>query len=1149
MSFPSASGRTAALAICLSILGCQRTEEQSLSVASSRGQLSPGFTGPLGDGQGVELLRMDDGTIVASSWVGTSVFLPASNTWASRAAPPIISSMSCVVRLPGNRILRAGGNNGIRDAMVFNYATNTWAIVGQLNSGRTRAACATMADGRVLIVGGLQLGQGVGSAEVFDPTTNTWTVVASPSSGHTDGKGILLQDGRVLFANGTPEVFDPATGTFSFIGASADGAPVAARLANGLVLFVNPTAARLWNPSTGVFQAVSAPPSVRTGAYLVAHGSGGVLLGGAAADGASSLTTVEQFDPTAGAWTTLNPLLQAREGGAAMSLPEGYVLAVGAFYSTSPTSTTVIDSARTAELLNIDCAPLTCAATGASCGVQSDGCGATLQCGTCSSGLVCVENQCTSCVPSTCSGLGFTCGAASDGCGGSLDCGSCAGGSTCVSNRCLAPAAGAVYDPIRRAPACSTPASSCDTGASLVFGRGPLGPETNAPNTLASSCPDGVFGTLGADESLNQLKISTIDGAYLGPSKVVRVEGRVNAYGPSGDTFDVFVAANAAAPSWQYFGSVAAPASGLQTLSVVGTLPFSGGQFMAVRGQFRFGGSASHCTTGAYDDRDDLVFNATPPDVTGPTASFSSPASGAIVRDVISLVVQASDPSGVQLVSFLIDGVPYASIGVVPTNLSWDSATVSDGVHTITARAIDYAGNVTVVSVPITTSNAPALTVLTPTANSVLSGSVALSASGQAVAGRAISSIEYSIDGQAVGTATTAPWSVSWNSRLVGNGAHTLQAVATDSAGASSTPATVAFTTDNDFVSPTVTLTSPVASALIRSDVSILGTVVDDRQGTTTWEVRVDGVVVSTGTADAIATNWNTLSSADGAHEVSITATDAAANQAIVSRAVFTDNTPPSVAISGPLPGLYREGVILIDVAAADVNGISRVDFFRDGVLLGSDVSPPFSFSWNSTGQGGLNTLTAVATDAAGNVATSTAVAVTVATSQVAQFDPVLRIPRCTGPATQCSTGTLTTGRGPLGPELNAPNALQGCADGSGGTFHGTGQSIDQVSVVSTSGGPLVVGGQATVRVTVWSTSSSDRVDIYSAPNASSPVWTLVATLRPTVRNAASTLSANLPITSSGTRVVRAALRTTTTAAPCPSGSRNERDDLAFLVP
>ncbi|MFT4039176.1 MAG: hypothetical protein QM692_13400 [Thermomicrobiales bacterium] len=44
---------------------------------------------------------------------------------------------------------------------------------------------------------------------------------------------------------------------------------------------------------------------------------------------------------------------------------------------------------------------------------------------------------CPACVPTTCAALGATCGSASDGCGGTLQCGSCEAGLTCCAGQCV----------------------------------------------------------------------------------------------------------------------------------------------------------------------------------------------------------------------------------------------------------------------------------------------------------------------------------------------------------------------------------------------------------------------------------------------------------------------------------------------------------------------------------------------------------------------------------------------------------------------------------------------------------------------------------------------------------------------------------------
>jgi hypothetical protein len=169
------------------------------------------------------------------------------------------------------------------------------------------------------------------------------------------------------------------------------------------------------------------------------------------------------------------------------------------------------------------------------------------------------------------------------------------------------PANTAVYDATLRAPRCAAAGRSCDSGASLLLGRGTLGPEPNQPNTVGGACADGASGTFHSDESVDRLKVSTVDGSALAAGKSVRVEATVWAWStPSADKLDLYYAANASAPAWVFLATVTPAASGSGTLSASYTLP--SGSMQAVRARFRYQGSVAACGTGSYDDHDDLVF-------------------------------------------------------------------------------------------------------------------------------------------------------------------------------------------------------------------------------------------------------------------------------------------------------------------------------------------------------------------------------------------------------------------------------------------------------------------------------------------------------------------------------------------------------------
>lgn len=80
-----------------------------------------------------------------------------------------------------------------------------------------------------------------------------------------------------------------------------------------------------------------------------------------------------------------------------------------------------------------NCTPKTCQQQGISCGPAGDGCGTSINCGSCTPPDTCggaTPFQCGvpdagACTPGTCNSLGFDCGSNGDGCGSIINCGTC----------------------------------------------------------------------------------------------------------------------------------------------------------------------------------------------------------------------------------------------------------------------------------------------------------------------------------------------------------------------------------------------------------------------------------------------------------------------------------------------------------------------------------------------------------------------------------------------------------------------------------------------------------------------------------------------------------------------------------------------------
>jgi len=86
---------------------------------------------------------------------------------------------------------------------------------------------------------------------------------------------------------------------------------------------------------------------------------------------------------------------------------------------------------------------------------------------------------------------------------------------------------------------------------------------------------------------------------------------------------------------------------------------------------------------------------------------------------------------------------------------------------------------------------------------------------------------------------------------------------------------------------------------------------------------------------------------------------------------VPADTTAPVARITAPSADASVNGTVTVNATASDASGVSKVEFYINGVLTGTDTSAPYTFSWNTAAvPNGTQALTVRAYDAAGNVGT-----------------------------------------------------------------------------------------------------------------------------------------------------------------------------------
>jgi len=188
------------------------------------------------------------------------------------------------------------------------------------------------------------------------------------------------------------------------------------------------------------------------------------------------------------------------------------------------------------------------------------------------------------------------------------------------------------------------------------------------------------------------------------------------------------------------------------------------------------------------------------------------------------------------------------------------------------------------------------------------------------------------------------------------------------------------FTPPVDSIAPTVSITAPGNGATVSGTVTITANA-SDNLGVARVEFLVNGVLASTDVSSPYAFAWN-ANALTGPYVLTARAYDGNGNNTTSTAVAVTvvppppDTTLPTVSISSPANGATVSGTVTITATAADNVGVTRVEFFVNGILASTDNTAPYAFAWNASSLNGNYALTAKAYDAAGNSRVSLVVSV-----------------------------------------------------------------------------------------------------------------------------------------------------------------------------
>jgi hypothetical protein len=219
-----------------------------------------------------------------------------------------------------------------------------------------------------------------------------------------------------------------------------------------------------------------------------------------------------------------------------------------------------------------------------------------------------------------------------------------------------------------------------------------------------------------------------------------------------------------------------------------------------------------------------------------------------------------------------------------------------------------------------------------------------------------------------LGTRTAAPYTITWSG--VAAGSYSITAQAVDNLGASKTSTAVSITVTGARV---IIATPANGSMVYASSVTVSGSFTGATDST---------VLVDNGNSTRIASlNGNaytaTIPIYFGANTVRVVVARRDKTSDVAS-VVVTGNANPLLTFTAPATTVFNApaNVNLVVDAVSPASTISKVDFFRNGTLLGAATAPPYQFLWSNVVAGNYS-LTATATDASGYTS-STSLPVTV---------------------------------------------------------------------------------------------------------------------------------------------------------------------------
>jgi hypothetical protein len=322
-------------------------------------------------------------------------------------------------------------------------------------------------------------------------------------------------------------------------------------------------------------------------------------------------------------------------------------------------------------------------------------------------------------------------------------------------------------------------------------------------------------------------------------------------------------------------------------------------------------------------------------------------------------------------------GGGWTTIGTslgAPWSASFDTTAVADGNYELRAIAVDAGANSGTSNVVTTRvdNTSPTGLLTQPGDGAIVGGTVALSAtasdpaSGSGVAGVAWQARTGGGGFADVATATSAPYSATWNVGGLPSGAYDLQLVVTDAAGNTFTSAFI--TVDVDATPPGVTFDDPGSS--LSGTVSLTASTTGDPTSVTFARSPAGAASWTTIGSDGTTpygVSFDTTSVSDGLYDLRAVVTDAVGNtNESVSAGVRIDNFLPIIVSSVPSNGSIVASATQITITSTeDIASLTALELDGAPAVAPTISGKTATFNTGALAEGS-HTLTGTVQDAAG---------------------------------------------------------------------------------------------------------------------------------------------------------------------------------------